>query len=608
MGASEGEQGAAGTSDALPQPPWPQQPLHTLVADRARRHPDRVAVRSAGRTLTYAELVAAADGVAAALLARGARPGQTVAVMSDRSIELPVALLGVLRSGAAFVPVDPTYPPQRQAHMLDDSGAEITLSVTRLAGRVTTSQVLSVDDLPDFTAGALPPSTTPVDDDLAYIMYTSGSTGRPKGVAVSHRCLVKGVLAMGSVVRPQSDDVWLSVASASFDPILVELFLPLVHGNAVVIAGDAQVLDGEALRAVLATSGATVLQATPLTWRMLLEAGWKGPLRVALCGGEALAPPLAAALAERCREVWNIYGPTETTVWSSAHRVTSSDRRVVPVGRPLPDTTLHVLDQELRPSAEGERGEVWIGGGGVARGYHRRPDLTAERFMPDPFGPPGSRLYRTGDLGLRRADGALELLGRADHQVKVGGLRVELGEIENGLMEHPSVTGAVVVVRSGGAEGEEPRLVAYVTVRPGHRFDESELRAHAALRLPRHVVPGTIVPIDVWPRTPSGKIDRSALPAPTSEVARRSAAGDWDDDTIRVLAGIWEELLNVAPAGPQAHFFGLGGHSLQSMRLAGRIRTRFGVRINAAQLMLAPTLGEQAALVRSAAVAPAPNE
>jgi len=595
-------------SDALVQPPWPERGLHELVADQAQRTPDRVAVSGSGRTLTYRELVEAVDRVAAALAAAGAGPGRMVAVMIDRSIELPVALLGVLKSGAAFVPVDPAYPPQRQAFMLDDSGAEITLTVSRLAGRTPATHVLTVDDLP---AAAAAPTATAIHDGAAYVMYTSGSTGRPKGVAVDHRCLVKGVLVMGAVVRPQPDDVWLAVASASFDPVLVELFLPLVHGNSVVVAGDTQVLDGDALRVLLTTSGATVLQATPLTWRMLLESGWKGPLRVALCGGETLAPPLAAELTARCTEVWNIYGPTETTVWSTAHRVTPFDRRVVPVGRPLPDTTVHILDEAMRPVADGGSGEVWIGGGGVARGYHRRPELTAERFMADPFGPPGSRLYRTGDLGKLCADGALELLGRADHQVKLSGHRVELGEIEICLQEHSSVTGAVAVVRPARAAGEEERLVGYVRVRQGHAFDESALRAHAAIRLPRYMVPSTLVPIGIWPRTPSGKIDRSALPeppAPTCEIESRPAAGDWDDETTRVLAAIWKELLGVAPPGPQAHFFGLGGHSLQVMRMVGRIRSELGVKINTAQMMLSPTLAEQAALVRGAAAGPSSSD
>ncbi len=585
--------------------PFPEKRLHDLVADQTRRTPGHVAVRCSVRSLTYRELSEASDRVMAALVAVGAGPGRMVAVMIDRAIELPIALLGVLKSGAAFVPIDPTYPLQRQAYMVEHSGAETTVTVTRLAARATTQHVVIADDLRVETA---PPIPAFMRDSLAYVMYTSGSTGRPKGVAVDHRALVKGVLAMVSVVRPRVDDVWLSVASASFDPVLVEMFLPLVHGNTVVIAEDSDVFDGNALRTILSTSKATVLQATPLIWRLLLQAGWMGPLRMALCGGEMLAPQLAAQLAARSAEVWNIYGPTETTVWSTAHRVTVDDRQVVPVGQPLLDTTVHVLDEEMHPVANGSTGEVWIGGGGVAQGYHRNPQLTAEKFMADPFGPAGSRFYRTGDLGRLRADGALELLGRADHQVKLRGHRVEMGEIENWLEEHPSVTGAIAMAHSAVAKREDVRLVAYVSVRQGHRFDESELRAHAALRLPQHMVPNILVPIEVWPRTPSGKIDRNKLPEPSASMAEGRPAVDWEDDTTRLLAGIWQELLGVAPLSPDAHFFGLGGHSLLVMQMAARIRTELGVRIKPAQMMLSPTLAEQAALVRAAVAAPLQNE
>ncbi|MEU7133013.1 non-ribosomal peptide synthetase [Streptomyces sp. NPDC046261] len=592
-------------SDALSSPPWPRRALHELVAEQADRTPDRVAVRCGDRSLTYRDLAAAGRRAAARLAARGVGPGHTVAVMVDRSVDLPVALLAVLASGAAFVPVDPGYPRERQAHMLADSAATTILTVGRLADRAGTADVVTLDAPREAEAEQAAALPTVAPDDLAYIMYTSGSTGRPKGVAVDHRCLVKGVLTMGAAVRPEPGDVWLSVTSASFDPVLIEMFLPLVHGSTIVIATEQQVLDGEALHEVLAASGANVLQATPLTWRMLLDAGWAGGLRVALCGGETLAPALAAELAARCGQVWNIYGPTETTVWSTAHLVTAADRDTVPVGRPLPDTTVHVLDARRRPVVAGERGEVWIGGGGVTRGYHGRPELTDECFVADPFGPPGARLYRTGDLGRLREDGALELLGRADHQVKIRGHRVELGEIENWLQEHPHVAGAAVVPQP---DGEEQRLVAYV--RPGREqpFDEAELRAHAALRLPRHMVPGAFVRVDVWPRTPSGKIDRRALPVPAApEAAAAPAAVDWDDALTAELAGIWQDVLGAAPDGPEANFFGLGGHSLQVMQMVKRVRARFGVRMNAARLMQAPTLGEQAALLKAAVTAAAPD-
>lgn len=603
-------------SDVIAGPPWPRRGLHELVAEQADRTPDHEAVRCGARSLTYRELVVAARDVAVRLAGRGFGRGHRVAVLVDRSVELPVALLGVLLSGAAFVPVDPGYPAERQAHMLDDCGARITLTLARFAERARTDEVLTLD-APDAgdgrSAGAARtgPRCDAGPDDLAYLMYTSGSTGRPKGVAVDHRCLVKGVLAMGAVVRPRARDVWLSVTSASFDPVLVELFLPLVHGATVVIADEHQVLDGEALRDALAAGGATVLGATPLTWGMLLEAGWKGGLRVALCGGEPLAPSLAAELAARADEVWNIYGPTETTVWSTAHRVTAADRRTVPVGRALPDTTVHVLDERMRAAGAGERGEVWIGGGGVTRGYFGMPELTERVFVADPFGPAGGRLYRTGDLGRMDADGTLELLGRADHQVKIRGHRVEPGEIESWLTQAPSVSGAVVVARR---DGDDWRLVAYVRLVADAVLDEAGLRAHAAVRLPRHMLPNAFVPIDVWPRTPNGKVDRRALPAPApsdqrpAHGVRESAGQEPDaagcrDEVADALAAIWQDVLGVRPSGPQADFFGMGGHSLQVMRMVKGIRARFGVRMNAVRMMRAPTLADQTELVRAAVAA-----
>ncbi|MFJ2442186.1 amino acid adenylation domain-containing protein [Streptomyces sp. NPDC087658] len=606
-------------SDAITRPPWPQRGLHELVADQAGRTPDRVAVRCGSRSLSYRELLRAATRVTARLVARGAGPGQVVAVMIDRSVDLPVALLGVLRSGAAFVPIDPSYPRERQEYMARDTGAVTTLTVERLAEHAVTADVLTLDkpgfDAPPAEASA--PGRRPGPDappDLAYVMYTSGSTGEPKGVAVNHRCLVKGVLAMGAVVEPEPADVWLSVTSASFDPVLVELFLPLVHGSTVVIATEQQVLGGEALLGAVAGSGATVLQATPLTWNLLLDSGWTGGLRVALCGGESLAPALAARLTARCRRVWNIYGPTETTVWSTAHRVTTSDQGVVPVGHPLPDTTVRVLDEQMRAVTHGERGEVWIGGGGVAHGYFGRPALTDERFVPDPIASDGSRLYRTGDLGRLRDDGALELLGRADHQMKIRGHRVEPGEIENRLRDHPSVADAMVLAQS---DGGEQRLVAYVRPVGDRTLDVPQLRTHAAARLPRHMVPGAFVRVDVWPRTPNGKIDRRALLAlpafgPESTGGPGEAVGAashvaWDDEVTDVLAGVWQELLGTMPSGPEENFFGLGGHSLQVMRMVQKIRARLGVRMNAARLMQVPTLASQAALVKAALSASAPG-
>ncbi|GLF92673.1 non-ribosomal peptide synthetase [Streptomyces yaizuensis] len=601
-------------------PPWPSCGLYELIARQADRTPAREAVRCGPHSLNYRELIGAAQTAADRLVRRGAGPGDRIAVTVDRSADLPVALLAVLRSGAAFVPVDPAYPPERQEHMLRDAGALLTVTNRRCADRVRTPGVLVLDEEePGAPAGGTPEALrrSAGPEDLAYLMYTSGSTGRPKGVAVDHRCLVKGVLAMASVVRPGPDDVWLALTSASFDPVLVELFLPLMTGGSVVMAEEQQILDGHALGELLDGSGADVLQATPLIWSMLLDGGWRGGLRVALCGGEPLTPSLAAALSQRSREVWNIYGPTETTIWSTAHRVTPADQGVVPVGRPLPDTEVHLLDGDRRPVVRGERGEVWIGGGGVARGYAGQPALTAERFVPDPFGPPGGRLYRTGDLGRQRPDGTLELLGRADHQVKIRGHRVEPGEIESWLAEEPSVAEAVVLPRQ---DGDQLRLVAYVRPQRGAVCTEARLREHAEIRLPRPMLPAAYLMVDTWPRTPNGKIDRRALPEPPAR-ATGPATGPGDggdaapdrstdgstDGTVRTLAGIWQEVLSIGtPPAPGADFFALGGTSLDIMRMVTSVRARFGVRLNAARMMRATTLADQAALVGAAVTAAAP--
>ncbi|OKI02583.1 peptide synthetase [Streptomyces sp. CB02923] len=602
--------------DVPMEPPWPAQGIPELVAAQAGRTPHRVAVRCGRRSLTYGELIGAASAVADRLERHGIGPGQRVAVRIDRSADLPVALLGVLLAGAAFVPVDPAYPAERQDYMLRDSEARVVLTVGRLTGGAESAEVLLLDE-PDTgaypshadtsnTADAADAAVAEVrpragQDDLAYLMYTSGSTGRPKAVAADHRCLVKGVLSMASVVGPGPDDVWLSLTSPSFDPVLVDLFLPLVSGGSVVIAEDQQILDGQALSELMAERRVTVVQATPLAWSMLLDGGWNGGLRVALCGGEPLSPSLAARLCAGAQHVWNIYGPTETTIWSTAHPVTGADEGVVPVGKPLPDTTLHLLDGERRPVAPGMQGEIWIGGGGVTRGYARQPGFTAERFVPDPFGPPGGRLYRTGDTGRLNAAGDLELTGRVDHQIKIRGHRVEPGEIESRLAEEPSVAEAVVMPHG---TGENRRLVACVRPARDAVVDETRLRAHAAARLPRHMLPSAYVTVGEWPRTPNGKVDRRALaelpvPAPAPE----PGSGPSDDGVhgvTDVLAGIWRDLLGAPPHGEEADFFALGGTSLDVMRMTKEIRSRFGVRLNAVQLMRRATLGAQSEAVAQA--------
>ena len=347
-------------------------------------------------------------------------------------------------------------------------------------------------------------------DELAYVIYTSGSTGRPKGVEVPHRAVVNFLESIGQEPGLAADDTLLAVTTLSFDIAVLELLLPLTRGAAVAIASRATAVDPVALQAALAASGARVMQATPVTWRMLLDAGWAPvPGFRAFCGGEALPPDLARELLAAGVELWNLYGPTETTIWSSLEQVKSGGA-AISIGRPIANTQIRILDAGLRDVAPGAIGEICISGAGVARGYHHRPELTAERFVPDSSGD-GARLYRTGDRGRWRADGRIECLGRLDHQVKVRGFRIELGEIESVLAAQPGVAQAVVHVLGDGAAA---RLVAWVVADGGHTIDRAALREAVATALPLYMHPVAYVVLDRMPLTPNGKVDRKALPAP----------------------------------------------------------------------------------------------
>ncbi|MFH8409104.1 amino acid adenylation domain-containing protein [Streptomyces sp. NPDC018019] len=574
--------------------PWSGRTLPDLWAEAVLRSPDRNALECDGSSMSMAEIDRCSGRVAAGLAAAGIGRGDVVAVVVGRSVFLPAALLGVLRCGAAFVPVDPAYPDERRTYMLRDSRARAMVTLSHLAQSMEETQPTVLLDAPG-TSHVDGVQWTAAPGDLAYVMYTSGSTGRPKGVEISHQALSKGVLAMSSVVRPFPGDTWLSVTSPSFDPSLVDLFLPLLTGGRLVIATDDQVVAGDALHALLMSSAATVLQATPLTWRMLLADGWRGRLRTALCGGEAMHVDLAAALGERCEEVWNIYGPTETTIWSTAHRVTSADTATVPVGRPLPDTEVLVLDENLARAQPGAVGEIWIGGTGVGLGYRGQDELTADRFPPHPLGPPGERIYRTGDLGRRRADGTLELLGRADSQVKIRGHRVEPGEVEHRLLEHGDVESAAVIAHSP-PDQTDARLVAYVRLVAPGTVTPAQLLDFLRARLPGHLVPSSVTEVEQWPRTPSGKIDRNALPRPDAATASADAGCTPSSGapprtaTERALARIWEEILGHGPVARTDDFFALGGHSLLSMRLIARIREELGAQIAVRDLIATPIL------------------
>lgn len=566
---------------------------------QAAAAPARVALRSEGESLDYGELNRRANLLAHRLQEAGVAPGVLVAVCLPRAPLLLVTLLAVHKAGGAYVPLDPGFPPERLAYMVEDSGAPVLVTSGDAAeafeppaGVVRIDPQAEAEALGERDGVDLGPVGT--GDDPAYVIYTSGSTGRPKGVVVPQRALSNFLGAMRTMPGLAADDVLAAVTTISFDIAGLELFLPLTVGATIELVSRETAADGIALADVLHTSGATVLQATPATWRLLLEADWrpKRPLR-ALCGGEGLPRELADAVLERVAELWNLYGPTETTVWSTAERVMPSPEPVT-IGRPIANTQVYVLNAAHEPLPVGMAGELWIGGTGVALGYHRRPELTAERFVPDPFSSdPGARLYRTGDLGRWDEQGRLHHLGRIDHQVKVRGFRIELGEIESVLGAHPAIRQALVLARE--AAPGDARLVAYVVYQPGEDLTVSDVRRHLRRELPDYMVPSVVVALDAFPSTPNGKVDRAGLPDPFH--AALQARHDYEPPVgvlEETIAAAWREVLQIERVGAQDNFFELGGHSLLSLRVAAAVERATGWRMDP-RLLFFQTLRQVAA-------------
>jgi len=579
---------------------YPEQCLHSLIEKVAIRAPNRVAVEFGGHSMTYAQLNAKANRLANYLRESGVQPESYVGIFLERSLDLIIGLLAILKTGAAYVPMDPSFPAERLAWMMEDADTSLLITRTDLVkdlsrpGMKTVCLDADCEAIEQYSGAdpdvALSPSS------LAYIIYTSGSTGKPKGVMIEHRSVVNFLLSMQKEPGFDENDVLVAVTTISFDIAGLEVFLPLISGGKLVVAHRNEVVDGSALLKKISGSGATVLQATPATWKLMLEAGWKStPGLKMLCGGEPLPRELANRMLERGRELWNMYGPTETTIWSSLERVQPGSDPIL-IGRPIANTQFYIVDAQLEPVPRGVIGELLIAGDGLARGYRNRPDLTAERFTGASFLNPGKRAYRTGDLARFRPDGRVELLGRIDNQVKLRGYRIELGEIEKVLSQHEAVKDAVVVIQED--QDGNKRLVAYCIPVPGGRLNSGELGQFLQRKLPDYMLPSAFVEMDAFPLTPNGKIDRKAFPK--SEGIALQAGSPFvepDGELEQQLAEIWKKALRKPVIGAHDSFFDLGGHSLLAAQVFAQMDRQMGVKLPLAVLFQAPTIRQLAASI-----------
>ncbi|MEG5139393.1 MULTISPECIES: non-ribosomal peptide synthetase [unclassified Microcoleus] len=602
------------TQSELPK----NQCLHELFEAQTERTPDAIAVVLENENLTYRELNKQANNLANYLQKIGVNPEVLVGIYVERSLEMMVGLLGILKAGGAYVPLDPAYPPERLGFMLEDAKISVLLTQKKLLETLPTNSASLVfldADWEGISSCDEPVVGLQNSSNLAYVIYTSGSTGKPKGVQITHASAVNFLSSMRQQLAIADGDVWLAVTSLSFDIAALELFLPITTGSRVVVASREVASNGEKLLETLTNSGATVMQATPASWKMLLAAGWQGnnQLKI-LCGGEALPRQLANQLLLRGASVWNLYGPTETTIWSTLYQVDRKDESVS-IGRPIANTQIFILDRYLMPVPVGVFGELHIGGAGLSSGYLNRPELTAEKFIPNPFTKDGihasfilhpssfifsERLYKTGDLARYLPDGNIEFMGRSDHQVKVRGFRIELGEIETVLSQYPAVREAIALVREDNPG--DKRLVAYIVANselrggqgdttPTHSELINHLRVFLKQKLPQYMMPSAFVLLEAMPLTPNGKIDRRSLRAPdtnTAEFESNFTQPRTPDEQL--IAEIWAEVLGLERVGIHDNFFELGGHSLLATQAIARLREAFQIELPLRVLFEAPTV------------------
>lgn len=586
------------------------QALPRLFEEQVRRTPRRPAVLHGSREWTYQDLNRSANQLAHHLRGSGVGPDTLVGICVERSVEMLVGILGILKAGGAYVPLDPNYPRERLSFMMQDARGPVLVTQSSLVTELPSHEAMTIcldADWPSVASQCRENPLVELDgDSLAYVIYTSGSTGKPKGVQIRHRSLTNLLRSMRQQLEVTADDRFLALTSLSFDMAALELYLPLIVGAQVVIAGQEVASDGRRLREMLEAQPVTIMQATPATWRMLLATGWKGSRDLALLSaGEALPRDLAAQLLQNGAALWNLYGPTETTVFSTTHKVITPNGPV-PIGRPIANTQVYILDDSCAPVPVGSEGELYIGGVGLARGYLNRPELTAERFVANPFGGlPGDRLYRTGDLARYLPDGNIVFVGRVDHQVKIRGFRVELGEVETVLRAHPAVCDAVVIARDDPTGGK--RLVAYLVFKDP-RLDGRAPSSHESLaavrgflkeRLPRYMLPSAMISLDSLPLTSNGKVNRLALPAPEASRSAHAEPVVEPRDALELeIRQITERVLDVGPIGVTEDFFDLGGDSLSAVALMIAVEEKLGYELPLEVFLVRPTIETLANMVR----------
>lgn len=579
--------------------------LHELFEEVAKEKDEETAITFGDSQMTYGELNRIANGVARELAATKVGPGDTVGVLADRSPRMVAALLGVLKTGAAYIPLDPEFPASRLAMMLEDAAPKALLASGRLVGSLPEGPWSTIDlDGVEATSKSFELKGR-TSESLAYVIYTSGSTGQPKGVEIPHRAAVNFLRSMQNEPGFDASDRLLAVTTLSFDISLLEMFLPLISGASLVIASAEDVKDGRRLAKLLETEDITVMQATPATWQMLLDSGWEGrsELRI-FCGGEALSRPLANTLVNSAAEVWNLYGPTETTVWSTAERIEEGDTAIT-IGRPIANTSVHLLDANRQPVPAGFTGELWIGGDGLARGYRNRPELTAAAFCEVDLPLVGTqRLYRTGDLARWTREGRLECLGRVDFQVKLRGVRMELGDIETQMLAIPGIRQTVVVKREDLPTGEG--LVGYYL--SDAPLETAEIRQRLSAVLPQSYVPAYFRRLDEFPLTPNLKIDRKRLPLPAREGVADAVKVAARNPVEAQILGVFQSHFDASEVGVTDNFFELGGDSLLALRIIVELSETFGQQIPVDAFLTHPSIEQLARYLGSEAPADAVEE